>query len=182
MGAVRDGVCRKFFFAGPTGNPVGLVAELRKAAGVSSVLTSARSTERFRKSVRGSIGDAVAVVRPPTLLELWRTLEACVKHDAVVIMQAQNTSLTDGATPDAGYDRPVVVINTLKLDGLQLLDGGKQIVSLPGATLSQLERQLKPLGREPHSVIGSSCVGASIVGGVCNSSGGAPRSRLRAPS
>jgi FAD/FMN-containing dehydrogenase len=34
----------------------------------------------------------------------------------MVILQAQNTSLTDGATPDAGYERPVVVINTLKLD------------------------------------------------------------------
>jgi D-lactate dehydrogenase (quinone) len=32
---------------------------------------------------------------------------------------------------------------------------------------------LKPLGREPHSVIGSSCIGASVFGGVCNNSGGA---------
>ncbi len=94
-------------------------------------------------------------------------------NDAVVIMQAQNTSLTDGATPDTGYDRPVVIVNTLRLDQIQVLDGGKQVVSLPGGTLSQLERLLKPLGREPHSVIGSSCVGASIVGGVCNNSGGA---------
>jgi hypothetical protein len=29
------------------------------------------------------------------------------------------------------------------------------------------------LGRAPHSVIGSSCLGASIVGGVANNSGGA---------
>jgi D-lactate dehydrogenase (quinone) len=149
-----------------------LLVELRRVAGRGNVLTSSRSTERFRKSFRGSLGDAVAVVRPQTLLDLWRALRVCVSHDAVVIMQAQNTSLTDGATPDAGYDRPVVVINTLKLDGIQLLDGGKQVVSLPGGTLSRLERLLKPLGREPHSVIGSSCVGASIVGGVCNNSGG----------
>jgi D-lactate dehydrogenase len=32
---------------------------------------------------------------------------------------------------------------------------------------------LRPLGREPHSVIGSSCIGASVIGGVCNNSGGA---------
>ena len=44
---------------------------------------------------------------------------------------------------------------------------------LPGATLNQLELLLKPLGREPHSVIGSSCIGASVLGGVCNNSGGA---------
>ncbi|MEO3956611.1 D-lactate dehydrogenase, partial [Chromobacterium piscinae] len=30
----------------------------------------------------------------------------------------------------------------------------------------------KPLNREPHSVIGSSCIGASVLGGVCNNSGG----------
>ena len=46
-------------------------------------------------------------------------------------------------------------------------------MSFPGATLFKLEKMLKPLGRAPHSVIGSSCLGASIVGGVANNSGGA---------
>jgi D-lactate dehydrogenase (quinone) len=67
----------------------------------------------------------------------------------------------------------VVVVNTLRLADIHLLDGGKQILSFPGGTLDKLERMLKPLGRLPHSVIGSSCLGASIVGGVCNNSGGA---------
>ncbi|VWC71701.1 D-lactate dehydrogenase [Burkholderia lata] len=52
-------------------------------------------------------------------------------------------------------------------------DGGKQVVCLPGATLYELENLLLPLGREPHYVIGSSCIGASVFGGVCNNSGGA---------
>jgi len=56
---------------------------------------------------------------------------------------------------------------------VQLLHGGRQVVCLPGATLDALERQLQPLQREPHSVIGSSCIGASVLGGVCNNSGGA---------
>ena len=47
------------------------------------------------------------------------------------------------------------------------------MVCLPGTTLYELERALKPIGREPHSVIGSSCIGASVIGGVCNNSGGA---------
>ena len=42
----------------------------------------------------------------------------------------------------------------------------------PGTTLYSLEKALKPLGREPHSVIGSSCIGASVIGGICNNSGG----------
>ena len=36
-----------------------------------------------------------------------------------------------------------------------------------------LEKKLKPFNRAPHSEIGSSCIGASIVGGICNNSGGA---------
>ena len=35
-----------------------------------------------------------------------------------------------------------------------------------------LENKLKQYNREPHSVIGSTSIGASIVGGVCNNSGG----------
>src|SRR3569623_2365357 len=41
------------------------------------------------------------------------------------------------------------------------------------APLDALDRVLAPYGREPHSVIGSSCIGASVMGGVCNNSGGA---------
>jgi D-lactate dehydrogenase len=61
----------------------------------------------------------------------------------------------------------------LAIDGLFLINAGEQVISLPGATLHQLEKQLAGIGRAPHSVIGSSCLGASIVGGVANNSGGA---------
>lgn len=150
-----------------------LVEALRRAVGRREVLTGRRQTRRYRTSFRGAEGAAVAVVRPGNLLELWQVVEACVAQDAIIIMQASNTSLTNGATPDAeGYDRPVVIVSTLRIDGIQLLDGGRQVVSFPGGTLFRLEQLLKPLGREPHSVIGSSCIGASIVGGVCNNSGG----------
>jgi len=88
-------------------------------------------------------------------------------------MQAANTGLTEGSTPSGEYDRDVVVVNTLRLNKLHVLGGGRQIVSQAGATLHALEKLLKPLGRQPHSVIGSSCIGASIIGGVCNNSGGA---------
>lgn len=66
-----------------------------------------------------------------------------------------------------------MIVSTLRIASFHLLDGGRQVVCLPGTTLYQLERALKPRGREPHSVIGSSCIGASVVGGVCNNSGGA---------
>jgi D-lactate dehydrogenase len=59
------------------------------------------------------------------------------------------------------------------MDDIVLLNGAEQIISFPGATLHKLEGMLKPFKRAPHSVIGSSCLGASIVGGIANNSGGA---------
>ena len=100
--------------------------------------------------------------------------KVCVEHDVIVINQAANTGLTGGSTPDGNdYDRDIVVINTMRIDGIQLINNASQVICLPGSTLNELENQLKPFGREPHSVIGSSCIGASVIGGICNNSGGA---------
>jgi D-lactate dehydrogenase len=151
-----------------------LLARLREAVGATHVLTGARATRRYRKGYRFGDGPVLAVVRPGTLLALWRVLEAAVQADRIVLMQAANTGLTGGSTPDGdGYDRGIVLVSTQRLAGVQVIDGGRQVVCLPGATLDVLEKTLAPLGREPHSVIGSSCIGASVLGGVCNNSGGA---------
>lgn len=150
-----------------------LLADLRRLVGPANLLTDAEQTARYRKGFRSGEGEALAVVFPGSLLELWRVLQSLVSADAVILMQAANTGLTEGSTPNGNdYDRPVVIISTRRLDKLQLIDGGKQILAFPGSTLYQLEKTLKPLGREPHSVIGSSCIGASVMGGICNNSGG----------
>ena len=150
------------------------INELTRLVGAANLLTDPAKTARYRKGFRSGKGDALAVVFPGTLLELWRLLNACVQYDKIILMQAANTGLTEGSTPNGNdYDRDIVIISTLRLDKLHLLDKGKQVLAYPGTTLYQLERALKPLGREPHSVIGSSCIGASVIGGVCNNSGGA---------
>ncbi len=149
-----------------------LISDFRAIVGSRHVLTGARATERFRRGFRSGEGEALCVVQPGTLLEQWKVLQACVAADKIVIMQAANTGLTEGSTPSGRYDRDVVLINTRRMDTLVPLNDGHQVVSFPGATLFALEKLLEPMGREPHSVIGSSCIGASIVGGVCNNSGG----------
>ncbi|MDU5475198.1 MULTISPECIES: D-lactate dehydrogenase [unclassified Pantoea] len=150
-----------------------LLSDLRRHVGASHLLTDQEQTARYRKGFRSGEGEALAVVFPATLLELWRVLQTLVSADAVILMQAANTGLTEGSTPSGNdYDRPVVIISTRRLDKLQLIDNGKQVLAFPGSTLYQLEKTLKPLNREPHSVIGSSCIGASVLGGVCNNSGG----------
>lgn len=150
-----------------------LIGTFRRIVGRSHVITNPKSMQRFSKGFRSGEGTAIAVVRPATLLEQWHVLEACVAADKIVIMQAANTGLTEGSTPNGTYDRDVVIVSTTRMDQIHLLRNGEQIVSFPGATLFALEKLLAPLGRQPHSVIGSSCIGASIVGGVCNNSGGA---------
>ena len=157
----------------PTDTHKTFLADLARLVGPSHLLTDPAKTQSYRKGFRSGQGEALAVVFPGTLLELWRVLNACVDADKIILMQAANTGLTEGSTPNGNdYDREIVIISTLRLDKLHLLDKGEQVLAWPGTTLYSLEKALKPLGREPHSVIGSSCIGASVIGGICNNSGG----------
>lgn len=150
-----------------------LLAALIKIVGARNVLTSDAKTRRYRTGYRFGTGRVLAVIRPGTLYEQWQTLVACLAAQVIVITQASNTGLTGGSTPNGNdYDRDIVVVNTMRIRRVHLLDGARQVVCIGGTTLDQLERTLKPLGREPHSVIGSSCIGASVLGGVSNNSGG----------
>jgi D-lactate dehydrogenase len=150
-----------------------LLAELAAIVGPDHVLTAPDATRRYRTGIRFGSGKALAVVRPGSLVEQWRVLKACVQANVIVIAQASNTGLTGGSTPDGDdYDRAIVILSMARMNTVHLIEGGSQVVCLPGATLDQLERALLPLGREPHSVIGSSCIGASVLGGICNNSGG----------
>lgn len=151
-----------------------IVAQFVRILGADKVATGDRRTEHYRSGWRSGSGSALAVLFPESLLALWQVLQVCVDNNCIIIMQAAKTGLTEGSTPSGDdYDRDVVVINTLAMDKLVVLGNGEQVLSFPGATLHKLETTLKPLARAPHSVIGSSCLGASIVGGVANNSGGA---------
>lgn len=150
------------------------INQLKSLLGNEYIATGKEQTEHYRKGWRSGGGSALAVVFPQTLISFWCVLKICVANNCIVVIQAANTGLTEGSTPsDNGYDRSIIVINTLAMNKLILLNKGQQIIGLPGATLHTLEKVLKPFNRAPHSVIGSSCLGASIVGGVANNSGGA---------
>lgn len=155
-------------------NSATLLRQLEAAVGRRNLLTGERATAPYRTGFRFGGGAALAVAKPRSLVAFWRALKACVEGGAAVIVQAANTGLTGGSTPFGDdYGRPLVIISPMAIDGIHLIEGGRQVVCLPGATLNRLEALLQPLGREPHSVIGSSCIGASVMGGICNNSGGA---------
>ncbi len=148
--------------------------KLTDVLGASNVQADPEKNEHYRMGWRSGGGSALAVVFPQTLLEIWRSLEICVQGDCIIIMQAAKTGLTEGSTPSGNdYDRPVVVINTLAINHLYLINDNQQVIGLPGTTLHHLQSQLNTVNRAPHSVIGSSTLGASIIGGISNNSGGA---------
>lgn len=158
----------------PNSNSQQTIQKLIDIVGKQHVLTQESETRLYRQGRRYGAGQVLAVVVPGTLLEQWQVLQTAVDADCIVIMQAANTGLTGGSTPFGDdYDRPVVLMSTRRLAGIQIIRDGQQVICLPGATLDRLEKELAPFNREPHSVIGSSCIGASVLGGVCNNSGGA---------
>ena len=155
-------------------SPDQVLDKLTNLLGASNVQADPEKNEHYRMGWRSGGGSALAVLFPQTLLDIWRSLEVCVEGDCIIIMQAAKTGLTEGSTPSGNdYDRPVVVINTLAINQLYLVNDGEQVISLSGATLHQLQSQLNAVNRAPHSVIGSSTLGASIIGGISNNSGGA---------
>ena len=150
-----------------------VIYDFESIIGKKFVITSKWHKEPFINGWRYGAGEALVVLKPGNLLELWKILESCVSNDFIIIMQAANTGLTGGSTPYGNdYDRPVVIINTLRINDIQIINNAKQIIALSGSTLYDLEKKIKPYNRDPHSVIGSTSIGASVVGGVCNNSGG----------
>ncbi len=145
----------------------------REAIGGDYVLTDRHKTKAYRTGYRSNAGECLAVLRPGTLLEMWRLLQIAVGYDFNILVQAANTSLTGGSTPLDSYDHDIVIINTCRLNKIHIINNGTQVICHAGSTLHKLEEQLRPVGRVPHSVIGSSCIGASVIGGICNNSGGA---------
>ena len=121
-----------------------LLFDLEKTVGRKYLITDSWKKQKYSKGWRYGSGNAFAVVQPATLIEIWRILKICVKADTIVIMQAANTGLTGGSTPyDNDYDRPIVIVNTMRINGIHIINGGKQILGLAGSTLYDLEKKLK---------------------------------------
>ena len=151
-----------------------LVKNLKEVCSNRGVLTGDGRTAYYRSGFRSGSGYALAVVFPESLLQLWRVLEVCVEGNCAIVMQATKTGLTEGSTPSGfDYDREVVVVNITRIKKIILLDGGKQAIVFPGSTLHELEQELRKVNRMPHSVIGSTTIGATVVGGIANNAGGA---------
>lgn len=149
------------------------IESFKDILGAENVLTSERATGTYSKGYRFGGGPLAAVLRPTTLVQMWQALQVCVEHDFMVIPQASNTGLTGGSGPGfQDYDRPIVLMSTHHINKVHLINNAREAVSLAGTTLTHLTEVLAEHDREPHSVIGSTSIGASVIGGIANNSGG----------
>mgnify|MGYP001344092050 CR=1 FL=1 len=132
------------------------IEQLEKIVDNQNVIKTKWRMESYCKGWRYGEGEAVAVAKPSSLLQIWKILQVCVDNNIIVIMQAANTGLTGGSTPYGyDYDRPILVVNTMLIDDIHIINDGKQIVGFPGSTLFGLESKLAHYNREPHSAIRS---------------------------
>ena len=107
-------------------SPQQTIQKLIGIVGKQHVLTDDNDTRLYRQGRRYGSGQVLAVVAPGSLLEQWHVLKAAVDADCIVIMQAANTGLTGGSTPFGDdYDRPVVLISTRRLAGIQVINEGR---------------------------------------------------------
>src|SRR5690606_41087298 len=102
--------------ARPAADRTRLLDQLRQIVGRAHVLTAPRTTRRYTRGFRYGEGPVAAVVRPGSLVEMWRVLNAAIALGRAVILQAANTGLTGGSTPwGQDYDREIVLISVMRL-------------------------------------------------------------------
>ena len=105
---------------------VNLIKDLIKVIGKKFLITNKWNQQPYCKGWRYRQGDTLAVTLPGTLLEMWDLLEICVSNDLIIIMQGANTGLTGGSTPfGSDYDRPIIIINTIRIKDIHLIKNGK---------------------------------------------------------
>lgn len=142
-----------------------LIRELKSIVGAAHVLAGP-AARRYASVPQDPPAHLVAVL-PGSLVELWRAARAAVRARRVVVVLATGSVRTGSAGLAGDCDRGVVIVKTLRLKRTHLMNAGAQAVCLPGTTLLELERELRPLHRESQFVISSASLRTSVVGSVC---------------
>ena len=105
-----------------------VINKLKDIVGKKYIITNNLRKQPYTRGWRYGQGEAIAVVKPGTLLEIWKILQICVDKEIIIIMQAANTGLTGGSTPYGNdYDRHVLILNTMRINDIHIINEGKQI-------------------------------------------------------
>ena len=110
------------------------IKDIENIVGKRQFITAEWRKKPYSKGWRYGEGKAFAVAKPNSLIEIWKILQICVRDNIIIIMQAANTGLTGGSTPYGDdYDRQILIINTMLIDDIHIINGGKQIIGLQEA-------------------------------------------------
>ena len=115
---------------------------IKKIVGKKNFLTSENAMAPYKNGWRTQSGECRGVIIPSSLLEMWKILKVLVNNKKIILLQASNTSLTGGSTPNGKYDRDLFIVNTLKLNNIILINNAEQVIAFPGSTLYKLEKKL----------------------------------------
>lgn len=156
-----------------------LPQQLAKMVGEENVLDGSKETTKtspFLKGMRLGHGQALCIVTPRRLKDVYEVLPHILKANCVILPQGQNTGLTGGSVPrnESTDDRPVVVLSLKHLDSIAPVDDGERMLCLAGVGLASLDRFLAEYfpDRESHSVLGSTFMNPTTAAGIAFGSGG----------
>jgi FAD/FMN-containing dehydrogenase len=92
-------------------------------------------------------GHADVLARPRNSGEVQMTLRAASANGAYVTVQGGNTGLVGGSVPPTHPDRPVLILNTTRLDQLGPVDvAARTMTAGAGATLAAVQRHAAASG------------------------------------
>ncbi|MEX1155600.1 MAG: FAD-binding oxidoreductase [Chloroflexota bacterium] len=125
-----------------------LLASLRSAVGPDHVLTDADLRASYETDwSRRWHGEALAVVRPASAVEVAAVVRTCAAAGVAIIPQGGNTGLVGGSVPRTSATRPQVVVSTLRLRDLEPVDLlAGEVTAGAGATLGALQAHVRPAG------------------------------------
>jgi D-lactate dehydrogenase len=152
-----------------------LVEKLRSIVGQNNVYANGDSQQNiYLKGARMGNGKALAVCRPGTLQEAVDSLRAIVDAGAIVIPQGANTGLTGGSVPRDDSNRNAVVLNMRRLNKMFRVgdEENSQMLCQAGVGIHDLSVRVGSMGRESHSILGSTFLNPTVAAGVSFGSGG----------
>ncbi|MXW97947.1 MAG: FAD-binding oxidoreductase [Acidimicrobiaceae bacterium] len=143
------------------------VAELRSDLGPAGILTGSDAAP-YLTGQRGLFsGEALAVVRPASVDETARVVQACAAYGVAIVPQGGNTGMSGGAVPTAGdTPMPTIVLSMSRMNRIVSVDPDRWTVTAEaGATIGALQQAADAANRQfapDWGARGTATVGGAI--------------------
>lgn len=151
-------------------NSRNLLDQLGSIVGTQNTLVRQSDQEKYVRDWFGRIkGQALAVVRPGSTVQVSEVIKACQSHSVPVVPQGGNTGLVGGGIPDESKTQ--VVLSLDRMTGIVDIDPhSKSLIAQAGATLSGVHSAAASYGLEFPLTMGSQ--GSCTVGGLLATNAG----------